>query len=414
VKTALTLTAALLLASAAPAAARIVVIDPATGAAIATPVHDDTTHVMAWTDDGTALYVRAPHRQVLRVDVATGVAVRQPQLASAESVGPGGRSIAVSDVAHYRTRVQLRAADGRVIASHVATSYGPVPQVAWSRDGSRVAVAVMPTLIVLDTTSGAVLRRTGVPGSVRLDAQAFSPDGSALVVGMGTAIVRLNVAWDSPTVLYQVDPNASFPDAAWGADGRIAVTTGDRIVLVGSSPVTIDARTYGADAPRWSPDASALLYVTGAAPVRNVPRNAVELVVPGGKPRSLVSPTRSPVYSVDWAPDSRGVAIALGPKPPLPPKRYPWPRYIRHHYDMFSAAGDAAVRHLVVHVAHGLRHGADKARAMDIVCAEHTRIERRFPEVSDTAVAEPLIGELNKWFRAAGFEELDAEEQVDC
>jgi hypothetical protein len=85
---------ALVLLSAAPAAARaeIRILDTATGAQ--RTIVPRGGRLLGWTDDGAGVLIRR-HGHVLRVAAADGSAVRLPLLDRAESLGPGGRFVTV-------------------------------------------------------------------------------------------------------------------------------------------------------------------------------------------------------------------------------------------------------------------------------------------------------------------------------
>src|SRR4051794_1968954 len=159
---------------AVPAAAEIRVLDPVTGTQRVV-VRDDRQDLLGVNDDGAALFVRSG-RDVLRVSIADGAATVTPQFADAESIGPGGR---------WAGDGEIHAPDGRTIATYDVSPLdaGEPPRLAWSRDGTRVAVlsAEYPLdteqrLLVFDTVTGAVLARRARVEDVA--PQAFAPDGN--------------------------------------------------------------------------------------------------------------------------------------------------------------------------------------------------------------------------------------------
>jgi hypothetical protein len=416
VKIALALIAALLLAFAAPAAARIVVLDPATGAAIATPVHDDAAELLGWTDDAAALIVRG-RGGVRRVDVATGASSPQPALDAATAVGPGGRWIGFGRRPGRRVPIELHAADGRLLATLGVSTSGLEPDVAWARDGSRVAVAASSRLVVADTASGAVLRRVELLG-VQLGAQTFAPDASAVVVSdsADASVQRIDVGSGARSVLFRPRRSLDTPQAAWGNTGRIAVTTHDGVRVLDVPPVVIPVDVLAYEAPAgWTPDGRAILYPVGVrAPRCATTRSALELRVPGEAPRTLLGPIAAQIFRAQWAADGHAVAVELGQDFDKRGRRHPWPKRIRHDFAMLSKRGDTAMRRVVVHASRALRRGAGRARTMVLVSDEYERVAKRFDEALDTEVGEALAGELSKWLRAAGFEEIDGRDELEC
>jgi hypothetical protein len=415
VKNVLAVICAVLLTSAAPAAARIVVLDPS-GAVLATPVSDDATQLLRWTDDGAALLVHG-RGGARRVDVATGVSMPQPALDSAVSVGPGGRWIGVGLRPGRRVPIELHGADGRLLATLGAPTYGLQPDVAWTRDGSRVAVAAGSTLVLADTASGSVLRRVELLG-VQLGAQAFAPDAAAVVVSVsGDATVqRVDVASGARSVLFRPRRPLDTPLAAWSSAGRIAVTTDDVVRVLDVPPVVISREVLAHEAQAgWTPDGRAVFYPVGVrAPRCASPRAALELRVPGEAPRTLLGPVAAEIFRAQWAPDGHAVAVELGPDFDKRGKRHAWPRRIRRDFAMFSKRGDAAMRRVVLHAARALRRGTGRARTLVIVSDEYARVAKRFDEALDSEVGEALAVELSKWLRAAGFEEIEALDELDC
>ena len=158
------LIALLLLLLAGPAQADIRVVDTATGAT-SVPVRAHDLALTAWTDDGAALLVR--RRALYSVPLSGGARMRaSDQLGAAVSIGPGGRTVEDDG------RGNLILGPGeRIIARRLGDAYGAT--VAWSRDGSRVAIGGSERLDVYDTTTGAVLLSR--PGDLRLSSQAFAP-----------------------------------------------------------------------------------------------------------------------------------------------------------------------------------------------------------------------------------------------
>ena len=216
---------AMLLALCAPAGAQVLLLN-ADGRVVGLPVRDPYSELVGWTDDGTALLVRRDEH-TLRLDLATGAAAPQPLLDDAVSIGPGGRAI-VPRLRPGGPTLELREADGRVVGVQaVAPSLSP-PSAAWSRDGTRVAVALPRSLIVLDAISGAPVLRTTL-AHPELSSQAFAPDGSALLVADDPRVVRVDLPSGNRSVVLHAPEPAIGVGAAWGPGGQVAVVHDDRI-----------------------------------------------------------------------------------------------------------------------------------------------------------------------------------------
>ena len=89
-------------------------------------------------------------------------------------------------------------------------------------------------------------------------------------------------------------------------------------------------------------------------------------------------------------------------------KRPAWPRRIGRDYEMFSRAGNEALRAIIVRAAHMLRHGATRDEVMSMVRREYGNAEARFDEATDTAVCDRFADELDLWLMAAGKDVIDA------
>jgi WD40-like Beta Propeller Repeat len=280
---------------------------------------------------------------VVSIDAATGVATPLPLFDDAWGIGPGGRSILIQQL-FGNLRFTFRGPDGRPLSAHVLTSYGRDESAVWSADGTRFAIATGSNLKVMDTATGATVARLTIPGA-RLEAQAFAPDGSALLVESGPRVLRVDLASGTPSVVLRASRANDWPIAAWGASGNVAASLDGRgIKVFGPSPA--DERLSGtfADRTRWSPDGSALAYLYNVPSAQRCAagREGLSLLVPGAAPRPLLAPSDADLVSAIWAPDGRTLAVQAdgdwhaAPEPRG--KRHPWPKHIRREYGMFSAA----------------------------------------------------------------------------
>jgi hypothetical protein len=95
-------------------------------------------------------------------------------------------------------------------------------------------------------------------------------------------------------------------------------------------------------------------------------------------------------------------AAAIAPRPPH------WPDHIARNYEMFSPAGNRAVRHVAWRASRMLRKGASRRSVMAMVRRAYGRVELRYEEAYDTAVCDAFADELDKWLVAAGYERIDA------
>ena len=415
-KTAYGMIVALLLAFAASAGAKIVVLD-GSGAVVATPVGDYDTELVRWTDDGTAL-IGDREGHVVGVDVATGAVTPQPQL-EAWGIGPGGRT-AVVDKLFGNLRITVRGPDGRGLGAQVLSTYSRDMSGAWSADGTRLAVATASTLLVFDTSTGTLVARATVPWGTTVHAQAFAPDNSALLVGSGPRVLRVDLPSAAQSLVLRASHAKDRPIVVWGASGSVAATADHhRIRVFGPSPADVRLPVSSIDSMRWSPDGSALAYIYELATQQRCvgPRYGLSLLVPGAAPRPLLPPTFTALIRAIWSPDGGRLAVQVGydgtPEPEHRGRRHPWPKRIARDYGMFTRRGNAAMRRIVVHAARALRRGAGRATTMVLVSDEYLRVAKRFQESEDTAVQEPLAVELSKWLRAAGFRGIDGLDELE-
>ena len=140
---------------------------------------------------------------------------------------------------------------------------------------------------------------------------------------------------------------------------------------------------------------------------------AIRLVVaePGGRPTVLAEAPGS--YT--WSPDGTRLALEVT-TPPAEPRRArrPWPRRIGRDFAMFSRAGDRAMRRVVVRAARRLRAGRGREEVLRRVRQDYADAAERFGEAYDTAVGEAVADELDPWLEAAGFERVDALDEITC
>jgi AcrR family transcriptional regulator len=85
-----------------------------------------------------------------------------------------------------------------------------------------------------------------------------------------------------------------------------------------------------------------------------------------------------------------------------------WPRHIARDYQMFTPAGNRAVRHVLWRASRMLRAGASRGRTMGMVRRAYGRVEDKYEEAIDTAVREAFADELDPWLIAAGYDPVDS------
>jgi hypothetical protein len=272
-------TALVVLVTAPPAGAALTVMDVGTGkrSTIARSPSDGWTS-LRWTADGSALIGIANDSlrlTVRRYPLSGGRARLLRRLPDAFDAvlnhdatmvgalydhGPGRTGgVIVRDVASGRTRAKLpQSAEGDEL-------YESGLELAWSRDGARVAYHAHErrglTLRIADARSGRVIRRLDAKRIGGLSPAAFSPAGDRLVYATGTN-GRLNVLDIATGATHRL--GATAITAAWAPAGdRIAASTQDGVSVSGED------QRFGAttntddpvDTLSWSPDGTALALV---------------------------------------------------------------------------------------------------------------------------------------------------------
>jgi WD40 repeat protein len=312
-----------MLLPAAPAGAALTILDVETGkrSRVARGPQDAWTSVR-WTVDGSALIAVARER--------TGLAVRRYRL-----TGGGGRRLRrlpdALDAVLSRDGTMVGAlydtglrGTGGVIVRDVASgrALARLPQsaegdelyengleLAWSRDGSRVAYGAHErrgrTLRIADARTGHVQRRLDAKRISGLSLEAFSPTGEQLVYASGNngRLTVLDVASGATRRL-----GATGIEVAWAPAGqRIATGSGDGVTVSGED------QRFGAMTPtdgavvglRWSPNGTALALVLYRISDYKV---ALAVMEPDGAPRILVPYSDRGFGGLQWSPDGRRLA----------------------------------------------------------------------------------------------------------
>ena len=72
------------------------------------------------------------------------------------------------------------------------------------------------------------------------------------------------------------------------------------------------------------------------------------------------------------------------------------------------------MRRIVVRASRSLRRGDGREQVLARVRLDFARVAERFAGAQDTAVRERLADELDRWLVAAGFEAIEALDEMTC
>jgi len=219
--------------------------------------------------------------------------------------------------------VLIREASGEAIMRVKSHQWPEGETLAWSRDGTRLAVVMSErghdrdTLRVIDVPSRRVIARVEGNEFPTVYPGAFSPDGGALVYEDGPLLRIFDVATRKSRVLAGDRDGRSLRAPAWSPKGdRIAaVNMGGGIELLdpalGYGP-TVPASSVWTESIAWSPD-GATLALQFARPnesgVKQLYGLALVTPAPDARLRRIVEPT--PYLSPPvWSPDSTALAVS--------------------------------------------------------------------------------------------------------
>lgn len=402
--------AAALTLVAAPAPARVIVVDRAGHVLHRVAISDDGGYptLVGWDANGLLFTAvgEESHIALFAIDPRTSIQRPIGPRDDMVSIGPGGRWVTVG----YEPRTNMyvfvvRAADGRPLATlheHGIYAIEDTIYVAWSADGGHVAIGHDEQAQVVDTVSGV---RTGSVRLFNLGPQALSPDGDTLLDAIDLGLNRIDVATGARQAIATSTPDKPVRSGAWSPAGRLAVLYDDRLTFPQSAdpPIAVPS----GDRAVWSPDGTALAVVTWSCA-----EDVVRLVVPGGgRPTALA---HGSFQGLAWSPDGARLALDLGPPhggvvEPKRGRRHAWPKRVRKTYNMPSRRGDRAVHAALVRFAVALRHGTRQQHALNPLRARLEAISKHSwgEAVVSDRVLTATAQEASRWLHAAGYKPID-------
>jgi WD40 repeat protein len=291
-------------------------------------------HSIAWSPDSSTLAVGLDGNTIKLVDAATGREVRvmagatpvpsTPEFAPLNEgvIGslawsPDGRTIAAVAIRDFGTgTLSLYDAQTGNVRSVAGRDYIVAQsELAWSPDGSRLAIRTNNIVLLLDPATGAL---GTLPAVVP---PTFTPMGPVATLPPEIALTPQPTRTPTPTGNYDY---AVVSHLAWSPDGRSLATIGDRILKIydvasGSLTrlVVLDPGqgSIWADGVGWSADGRLIATLLGVSDQDSNPVDGkVKLWDPatGKELRTLKSLTREQIIAGGWT-----MGIAWSPAEPV-------------------------------------------------------------------------------------------------
>lgn len=217
---------------------------------------------IASTSDKGDLYVSRPGGRLLRV--VRGRAERD----NIAFWSPSGRLIAFFGVEKQRLSVFVVRSSGgglRRVTTRVAPyfDFGPRERLAWSPDGTRLAIVARNRLVIVRVADRRMRRLA--TGRGRPSNPAWSPDGrriafQAQVTGERATIRTLDL---TTNLVRRVATGGGIP--LWAPDGRkLAIAEKHRLVVMQARGRRLITATHSplSAPPAWSPDSRSLAFST--------------------------------------------------------------------------------------------------------------------------------------------------------
>lgn len=283
--------------------------DVSTGAAGVLTGHSEQVVAVAWSGDGTRVASASWDGTARIWDPARVTADVPPvDLVSAVALAPDGSRLATVDDDRV---ARLRDPVGGAVSATLGTVASPGGPIAWSPDGTRLAVAAAAKVRIWDTASGAAGPLVPYPGSVR--GLTWSPDSRKLAVSAGDGRVRIRSGVDVTRDVERITVrDGPLGRVAWSPDGtHLAIVGGHRTVQIWEldktwltrRPIVRLAGAYLVRDVAWSPAGGRLAAIDA---------DGMLWLWDVGNPDAVAGqPTGGrPAIGMVWSPDGGLIAVA--------------------------------------------------------------------------------------------------------
>lgn len=183
-----------------------------------------------------------------------------------------------------------------------------VPSLAWSSDGTRLAVAGSDGVVSIWQMDSREPLSFSAGEEQEITVVAWSPDSTRLAVASNDCVIRIWDAASGQVLVTCVSNHEEISTLAWSPDSVGLASAGSnrevRIWNTASGKITAIVQGHGDEvlSVAWSPDGTLLASASydGTVQVHEMP----------GQKRLWMSSNPAPVYALVWSPDGTRLAAA--------------------------------------------------------------------------------------------------------
>ncbi len=282
--------------------------------------HSECVEEIDWSSDGSRILSVGDYCAARLWDANTGQAIADiddvPTRTFFARFAPDGQRFAVAS-SYLRIFETDRPQDAALSMSTPRDWYST--HIAWLPDGDRIAALTSAAVEVWDANAGRLIASTSIEREELQGERtmAVSPDGTAAIVVSNSAMARIALDTDSPTIERVVETNGARMfgfDVDWSPDSaQVALTQRETVLVIDGqtlqvvdtlSPAEPQAR-FMIWSARWSPDGN---YLAAAGD-----KCRVWAVTTGAQVAEFQDePLSEPGHSTTLAWDPSGTKLATG------------------------------------------------------------------------------------------------------